>query len=302
MTGLLVVPNVSEGRDDPAIARLESAFTARADLLNRHSDPIHNRTVFTLAPHRDAAQVLIDGAAAAIDEIKIGVHEGEHPRIGALDVAPVVWLDPAARERARGAAVAAAEGIAALGIPVFIYGELATEPERWERSYFRRGGPDELARRLAAGELTPDHGPAQLHPTAGATLVAARPPLAAFNLRLDGASLADVQAIAASLRESGGGLSGVRAIGLAFGDSTQVSTNVEDPTAVPLAAVVRAAAALAAGHDARIVDAEIVGLVPQAALDGFPVELPIPGFDPARGIIEKLDLTANGADEEEAQA
>ena len=287
MTELLVVPNVSEGRDSAVTVRLATAFSAHAHLLDTHSDEFHNRTVFTLAPAGEAARVLIDGAAAARDAITMEGHEGMHPCVGALDVAPVVWLDPSARERARTEALAAAAGIGALGIPVFFYGELATAEERRERAFFRRGGLAELRRRMGSGELTPDLGPAAPHPSAGATLVTARPPLAAFNLELDGASVAETQAIAASLRESGGGLPGVRAIGLSLGGRTQVSTNVHDPIAVPLAQVAARVAELAEATGARVAGAEIVGLVPRAALDGFPGELAMPQFDPARSVIEE---------------
>jgi glutamate formiminotransferase/glutamate formiminotransferase/formiminotetrahydrofolate cyclodeaminase len=141
---------------------------------------------------------------------------------------------------------------------------------------------------MASGELRPDFGPDEPHPTAGATLVGARPPLAAFNLELEGASVEETRAIAAELRESGGGPPGVRAIGLGLdAGRTQVSTNVHDPISVPLAKLVAAAARIAGRYGGRIVAAEIVGLVPRAALAGFPDDVPIPGFDPSRGVIEE---------------
>ena len=286
--GLLTVPNVSEGRDEAVIGRLAGAFAVDAALLDSHSDAIHNRTVFTLAPTAgDPLPALASGARTAIEALDLSEHRGEHPRIGALDVAPVVWLDEAGRDAAREQARRAAEAIAALGVPVFLYGELASAPERRERAFFRRGGLDALRTRMAAGELRPDLGPDALHPTAGATLVTARPPLAAFNLILEGAALAAAREVAARLRESGGGLPGVRAIGLQFGDHTQVSTNVHDPISVPLAEVVDRVGELAADHGARVAEAEIVGLVPRAALAGFPADLPLGEFDPKRGVIEE---------------
>jgi len=199
----------------------------------------------------------------------------------------VVWLEETQREEARLQALGAAEGIGALGVPVFLYGALATDPERAERAFFRRGGLPELRRRMEAGELVPDLGPATAHPTAGATLVTARPPLAAFNLELEGASLEDARSVAARLRESGGGPPGVRAIALPLRDRMQISTNVHDPIAVPLAQVVARTAELAAEVGSRLVAAEIIGLVPRAALHGFPRELPITGFDPATVVIEE---------------
>ena len=124
---------------------------------------------------------------------------------------------------------------------MFLYGELASHRSRGERAFFRAGGLVELRRRLDSGELRPDFGPAELHPSAGATLVTARPPLAAFNIELEGAEIETTREIANLLRESGGGLSGVRALGIDLGGGrTQVSTNVHDPIAVPLAQVIRA--------------------------------------------------------------
>jgi glutamate formiminotransferase / 5-formyltetrahydrofolate cyclo-ligase len=199
----------------------------------------------------------------------------------------VVWLTQDDRDVARDQAQRAADAIAGLGVPVFLYGELASAPERRERAFFRSGGLDALRTRMEAGELRPDRGPDAPHQTAGATLVTARPPLAAFNLELEGAALAAARAIAADLREAGGGLRGVRAIGLELGGRTQVSTNVHDPVSVPLAEVVARVAELAADHGARIVQAEIVGLVPRAALEGFPRDISLGEFDPARGVIEE---------------
>lgn len=288
VSGLLTVPNVSEGRDPALIGRLAGAFAVDAVLLDAHSDEVHNRTVFTLAPTAgDVVPALAAGARTAIEALNLSAHRGEHPRIGALDVAPVVWLTPESREAARDQARRAAEAIGTLGVPVFLYGDLATDPERQERAFFRSGGLDALGTRMESGELRPDRGPGAPHPTAGATLVTARPPLAAFNLELEGASLAAAREIAAVLRESGGGIPGVRAIGLEFGERTQVSTNVHDPVSVPLAEVVARTAALAARHGARVVEAEIVGLVPRAALDGFPADLRLGDFDPKRGVIEE---------------
>ena len=285
---LLSVPNVSEGRDAGLIAALERAFSEGVSLLDRHSDADHNRTVFTLAGEAVALrEALARGAAAAIESIDMGEHEGAHPAIGALDVCPFVWLDAGDRVAAEAAAAEAAGEIGALGVPVFFYGALATGPDHVERAYFRNGGLTELWLRMEGGELSPDRGPGLPHRTAGATLVTARPPLAAFNVELDGADLDTARSVAAGLRESGGGLSGVRAIGLPLASGrTQVSTNVHDPVAVPLGEVVERARALAASLGARPVEAELIGLVPEAALAGYPDDVPIRGLDPARQTIE----------------
>jgi glutamate formiminotransferase len=285
---LLAVPNVSEGDDAARIAALEDAFSRNATLLDRHSDADHDRTVFTLAagatPLRDA---LLSGAEQAVETISMTAYEGLHPAIGALDVCPVVWLDPADRAAARTEAIELAMQIGGLGVPVFLYGELAAGPERAERAYFRTGGLAELWLRMEGGGLRPDYGPATPHRTAGATLVTARPPLAAFNVELDSGDVELARAVAAGLRESGGGLSGVRAIGLALSNGrTQVSTNVHDPLAVPLAEVVEKIRALAAPLGAKPIESELIGLVPRAALAGYPADVPIRGFDPATQTIE----------------
>jgi glutamate formiminotransferase len=285
---LLAVPNLSEGRDGAKIEALQRAFTHGASLLDRHSDADHDRTVFTLAgtgsPLRDA---LIFGAKQALETIEMTAYDGLHPAVGALDVCPLVWLDPGQRQAARSEAVELAEQIGGLGLPVFLYGELASRPEHAERAYFRNGGLAELWLRMEGGGLHADFGPDLPHPTAGVTLVTARPPLAAFNVELDSTDVELARSVAAGLRESGGGLPGVRAIGLALSSGlTQVSTNVHDPFAVPLGAVVERVRELALPLGASPVEAEVVGLVPQAALVGYPSDVPIRDFDPDKQTIE----------------
>jgi glutamate formiminotransferase len=288
MPPLLAVPNISEGSDPERLARLEQAFSQGVTLLDRHSDADHGRTVFTLAgADEPLVEALAAGAEEALETVAMDRYRGAHPAIGALDVCPVVWFDPADREAARVEAVAAATQIGGLGIPVFLYGELARDPGRAERAYFRNGGLGELWLRMESGELRPDFGPDLPHPTAGATLVTARPPLAAFNVELDSGDVEVARAVAAGLRESGGGLPGVRAIGLLLsGGRAQVSTNVHDPLAVPLGEVVERVRALAAPLGARPVEAELVGLIPRAALAGYPADVPMRGFDPHRHTIE----------------
>ncbi|HEY7255563.1 MAG TPA: hypothetical protein VH476_02670 [Solirubrobacterales bacterium] len=285
---LLSVPNVSEGRDEARIASIEKALSAGVTLLDRHSDADHNRTVLTLAGESGALEnALAAGAGAAIESIDMSTHEGRHPAIGALDVCPVVWVDEGDREAAAAVAIEVAARIGALGVPVFLYGELATAPDRAERAYFRNGGLPELWLRMESGELRPDAGPDLPHRTAGATLVTARPPLAAFNVELDSGDVEVAKAVAAGLRESGGGPVGVRAIGLRLSSGrTQVSTNVHDPLGVPLGEVVGLVRELAAPLGARPLEAELIGLVPEAALSGYPEGVPIRSFDPARQTIE----------------
>ena len=164
-----------------------------------------------------------------------------------------------------------------------LYGQLATHPDRRERAWLRRGGWRALADRIEAGEVRPDFGPRRAHPTGGTILATARPPLVAFNLDLVEDDLDLARDVAARIRESGGGLEGVRAIGLrlAARGRVQVSTNVHDHNATPLAAVVEAVR-----RHAEVSEAELVGLAPAAAFDGFPEDVALRGFSPDRHLIE----------------
>ncbi|HEU4973691.1 MAG TPA: hypothetical protein VFT50_01275 [Baekduia sp.] len=272
---LLAVPNISEGRDPAVVAAVGDAYRAGgAHLLDTHADPDHHRAVHTLAaaPGRMAG-ALVAGAHQAVARIDLRTARGVHPHVGALDVAPVVYLDAARRGAACAEALVLAEWLGEeVGLPVFLYGLLGAGRTRAE---LRRGGRRRLAERVAAGELRPDFGPARLHPTAGAVLVAARPPLIAFNIELaPPATVADARAIAAAIRDGGvDGLLGVRALGLelaAQGGVAQVSTNVEDHRAVPLARVVEAVA-----RRAPIARCELVGLAPEAAFAGFPPDVEV---------------------------
>ncbi len=334
---LLAVPNVSEGRDARALDAIAAAFAdgPATRLLDRHTDPDHHRTVLTVAGAPGSlARALVAGAATVSQLVEVmrdaaavtqpaqpvpsDRPRGEHPHVGALDVVPIVYLDPALRGAACAEALVVADLIGTqLQIPVFLYGQLAGGRTR---AQLRRGGPAGLRARIAAGEQRPDFGPATLHPRAGATLVAAREPLVAFNLELaPPATVADARRIAALIREGGPeGLPGLRAIGVALrsrrapatpnasseppAGSTpkqpshnprvespgldaqhiaQVSLNVERPLEVPLAAVVEAVR-----RHAPVAAAELVGLAPAAALQGFPTDVPLPAFDPKRHVIE----------------
>jgi glutamate formiminotransferase len=273
---LLAVPNVSEGRDAAVLDAIGAAFTgAGARVLHRSADPDHHRAVFTLAgaPGR-LADAVAAGAAVAIDRIDVTRHSGEHPRVGALDVAPIVYLEPADRGAACAEALILAQRLGDLGVPVLLYGALGGGRTRAE---LRRGGAAELARRLEAGELAPDAGPPRAHPTAGVALVAARAPLAAFNVEV-AATLAQARAIAAAIREGGAeGLPGVRALGLELGRAgvVQISTNVEDLAATTPADVVAAVA-----RHAPVTRAELIAPAPRAAYaglgDGVALDAPPP--------------------------
>jgi glutamate formiminotransferase len=286
---LLGVPNFSEGASERVIGALEATLARYAEVLNVHSDALHNRSVFTVAAEpAELARALLAGAEHAIALIDMRRHQGLHPHVGALDVCPAVWPLEEGREAAREVALEVAEGIGKLGIPVFLYGELAADPDRRERAHFRRGGLPELIRRMAEEGLEPDFGPGAPHPSAGATLVTARHPLVAYNLELDTPDLEVARAIAAELRESGGGPTGVRAIGLPWSEGrTQISINVTDPQEVSLARVAREAGKLARERGARVVEAELVGLAPEEALRGYQDGPPIRDFDPDTHLIER---------------
>ena len=286
---LLAVPNVSEGSDGERLRHLGNSFGRGAKILDRHSDADHGRTVFTLAgAPGPLTEALVAGAEEALELIDMSTYRGAHPAIGALDVCPVVWWRREDRDAARTEAVALAAQIGGLGVPVFLYGELARGAGRAERAHFRNGGLPELWSRMEGGELIADFGPRVPHRRGGATLVTARPPLAAFNVELDSADIEVARVVAAGLREAGGGPAGVRAIGIMLSSGrAQVSTNVHDPLAVPLVDVVERIRDLAAPLNVRPIEAELVGLVPEAALAGYPGDVPMRGFDPALHLIER---------------
>jgi glutamate formiminotransferase len=286
---LLAVPNVSEGRDFAALDRLQEALGQEVILLDRHTDIDHHRAVFTIAGSAADIELALTGLAGAVTrEIDMTAWQGIHPAIGSLDVCPVVWTAEEDRERAAETARRVAGNVAALDIPVFFYGDLATSEERAERAFFRQGGLDTLWERMTSGELEPDLGPGRPHPSAGGWLITARPPLAAFNVELETGEVNIAREVAAEIRESAGGLPGLRALGLMLSTGrAQVSMNVHDPVNVPLAEVVEAVRDAAARHGTVPVEAELIGLIPEAAIAGYPADVPIRDFDPAFHVIER---------------
>jgi len=281
---LEAVPNFSEGRDRATIEALAAALSEHAELLDVHSDPDHNRSVFTLVGEdKRLEDALVAGVACAKERIDLRTHVGAHPRIGAADVVPVVPLRPEQMRRAARVARLVGKRLAAeLGLTVFFYGEIG---DGRGPAFFRRGGPEELQRRLDAGELKPAYGPPWLDERAGAVLVGARRPLIAFNVNLRGATVEVAQEIAATVRESGGGYPGVRALGLDLPSAgrVQVSMNVEDHEAAALHELVARIGAEAEARGAGIEASELVGLMPAAAaLAAAGALLRIDGFDPSR--------------------
>ena len=279
------VPNVSEGREEGSLAGLRQALSAPARLLDVHVDPDHHRSVFTLVGNgQDLVETLARGIARAVALIDLGHHRGAHPRVGAVDVVPIVPLRPEDEAAAREAALALAERLAAeLGLPVFFYGRL-TEDGR-EPAFFRRGGPEELQRRLDEGELAPDRGPARLHPTAGAVILGVRRPLIAFNVNLRSRDVEVAREIARAVRERDGGFPGVRALGLDLprAGAVQVSMNVTDWEASALHEIVARIVREASARGVDVLGSELVGLMPAgAAVAAAGSLLRIAGFDSSR--------------------
>jgi glutamate formiminotransferase len=277
---LEAVPNFSEGRDEGVVDALRGALSSPARLLDVHVDPDHHRSVFTLVGEPDElVETLLAGIACARARIDLRLHDGAHPRIGAADVVPIVPIKAGDLERAKEVAGVLARRVGEeLSLPVFLYGELA--PGRGP-AFFRRGGLDELQRRIDGGELAPDFGPKRLDARAGAVIVGARRPLIAFNVNLRG-ELAAAKAVAAIVRESGGGFPGVRALGLDLPRAgvVQVSMNVEDWEAAALHEILARIEEQAAAHGAEVVGSELVGLMPAgAAAAAAGALLRIDGFD-----------------------
>jgi glutamate formiminotransferase len=272
------VPNFSEGRDRATVDAIGDALSSRARVLDVHADADHNRSVFTLVgSEEELSDALVAGIAVAVDRIDLREHEGAHPRIGAADVVPFVPLAPGDMERARRAAAVVGERIGReLGLPVFVY----APPERGP-AYYRRGGAVGLQQRVDDGELAPDFGPNRLHESAGGVILGARRPLIAFNVNLRG-DVAVARAIAAVVREKGGGFPGVRALGLDLPRAglVQVSMNVEDWEASALHEIVARIEEEARARGAEVAGSELVGLMPAgAAAAAAGAMLRIDGFD-----------------------
>ena len=278
------VPNFSEGRDPATIDALAAALqSGGARLLDVHSDADHHRSVFTLVgTAQELVESLVAGIACAAERIDLRRHEGAHPRIGAADVVPLVPLAKEDEGRAREAALELGRRVGEeLELPVFIYGQLG---EGRGPAFFRRGGTDELQRRVDAGEVEQAFGPSRLSERAGGVLVGMRRPLIAFNVNLRG-SVEAARAVAAVVRETGGGFHGVRALGLDLPSAglVQVSMNVEDWEAAALHEIVARVEQEAANRGAQVAGSELVGLMPAgAAAAAAGAALRIDGFDASR--------------------
>jgi glutamate formiminotransferase len=266
------VPNVSEGRRLDVVEHLASAITSipEVHLLDRTSDASHNRSVFTLAgPAGPVADALDRLVGAAIDEIDMTTHHGEHPRIGAVDVIPFVPLGETTMDEAVAMARGFGRRIAeAHDLPVYLYAAAAMRPERVKLADVRRGQYEGLRAEISQRGREPDFGPARMHPTVGAVAVGARPFLIAYNINLDSPDKDLAVRIARRVRESGGGLPKVQGNGFFIEelDRAQVSMNILDFRTTPLWQVWETVRAEAAEDEVELAESEMIGLAPLAAL------------------------------------
>jgi glutamate formiminotransferase len=289
------IPNVSEGRRPDVIERLADAIRATPGvrLLDYSSDPSHNRSVYTLVGDADgvmrATLALFEQAVEAID---LRIHRGEHPRLGAVDVVPFVPIEGITMAEcvvlAREVGAAVAERF---GVPVFLYEEASANPARKNLEDIRRGEFEGLAAKMGNAEWTPDFGPAVPHPSAGASVIGARMPLIAYNINLDTNRLDVAKKIAAAIRHSSGGLRYVKAAGFMLEDRgiAQVSMNLTNYEKTPIFRVFEIVKREAARYGVSILESEIVGLVPSAALTAAAeFYLQIERFGPEQVLENKL--------------
>ena len=270
------VPNVSEGRRLDVLERLVTAITTvpEVHLLDRTSDASHNRSVFTLAGPAAAVSAALDGlVGAAIREIDMDEHWGEHPRIGAVDVIPFVPLADTTMDEAIEIARAFGTRIAEThDLPVYLYAQAARRGDRIKLADVRRGQYEGLKAEIGQNGREPDLGPARMHPSAGAVAVGARPFLIAYNINLASQDVELAKRIARRVRESGGGLPRVQANGFEVREPerghplrAQVSMNVLDFTVTPLWLVWDTVRALAAEDGVEVAESELIGLAPLAS-------------------------------------
>jgi glutamate formiminotransferase len=289
------IPNVSEGRRSDVIETIAAAIRAvpGVRLLDHSSDPSHNRSVFTMAgaaePIKAAVLAMYGQAIPAID---LRTHTGEHPRLGAIDVVPFVPIEGVTME----ACVALAKDVAAevastFGVPVYLYEEASADPSRRNLEDIRRGEFEGLAAKMASKGWAPDFGPAAPHPSAGASVIGARMPLIAYNINLNTDRLDVAKKIAAAIRHSSGGFRYVKAAGFELKDRgiVQVSMNLTNYEKTPIFRVFETVKREAARHGVAVLESEIVGLVPSAALTAAAeFYLQIAGFNADQVLENKL--------------
>ena len=287
------VPNFSEGRDPTTLDRLERAVrTSGAAVLDRHSDHDHNRSVLTFAADLAViADAVMAAAEEAVRSIDLNSHTGTHPRIGALDVVPIVALEGTPWAACVRLARSIGERLwRELGVPVYFYGQAAVRKERQRLETVRKLGFERLAKFVRRGTHLPDIGGPELHASAGACCVGVRPPLVAYNIVLDCRDAEPAKRIASRIRASAGGLPGVKALGMYLESAqvAQVSINVTRPDLAPLPLVFDEVSRHAAALGVGVVGSELVGLVPRAALGPDPGHLQIIGFHDGMVLEERL--------------
>jgi glutamate formiminotransferase / 5-formyltetrahydrofolate cyclo-ligase len=263
------VPNFSEGKDAAKISRITEAVRAVSGvrILGLHSNPDHNRSVLTFAGGEDSVfggAIALAKACAA--ELDLASQSGEHPRMGVLDVLPFVPLEGATMDDAVRLAHRAGETLGSLGFPVYLYGSAASTQHRRSLPDIRRGGYEDVSSRLDDPLWKPDFGPRTLDPHIGAVAVGARPFLIAFNAYLNADDVEVARTVARKIRESGGGLPAVRALGLSIGGKAQVSMNLTDLEQTSLPVALEAVRSAAAGLGASVESTELVGLAPLEAV------------------------------------
>ena len=281
------VPNVSEGRDPARLRRLRAVLAGvpGVELANLHADPDHHRSVFTFLGGPEAvAMAALALADAVVAEVDMRTHHGIHPRVGALDVLPFVPLAGMTTAEAVALAHQVGRALAARhALPVYYYGHAARRPERRRLRELRHGEYEGLPERLKTEEGRPDDGPARFDARAGATLIGARDVLVAYNVWLATDDLIAARAIARSVRESGGGLPAVQALGLPLASRgcVQVSMNLVDHRVTPIPAAFDRVSVEAHRRGVAIERAELVGLAPRAAFAGRePASVGLEAFRP----------------------
>jgi glutamate formiminotransferase / 5-formyltetrahydrofolate cyclo-ligase len=289
------VPNISEGRRTDLVERIVARVrqVPGVRVLDYSSDASHNRSVLTLAgdaaPLRQAVLALFD---AVIPEIDLRKHSGEHPRLGAVDVVPFIPIEGATMDQCVALAKETAAEVARVHkVPVYLYEEASTNAARKNLEDIRRGEFEGLAAKMASDGWAPDYGPATPHPSAGATVIGARMPLIAYNINLATDRLDVAKKIAAAVRHSSGGFRYVKAMGVKLEDRgiVQVSMNLTNYEKTPMFRVFEAVKAEAARYGVNILESEIIGLVPAAALHGSAEHfLQISSFSRAQVLEEKL--------------
>jgi glutamate formiminotransferase len=292
------IPNVSEGRRPEVVEAIAAAIRAvpGVRLLDHSSDASHNRSVFTMAGDAESVKTAVLAMyERAVPAIDLRTHKGEHPRVGALDVVPFVPIEGVTME----ACVALAKDVgtevaARFGVPVYLYEEASTNPARKNLEDIRRGEFEGLAAKMASTGWAPDFGPAAPHPSAGASVIGARMPLIAYNINLNTDRVDVAKKIAAAIRHSSGGFRYVKAAGFKLEDRgiVQVSMNLTNYEKTPIFRVFEAVKREAERYGVTILESEIVGLIPSAALNATAeYYLQIAAFSPDQILENKLRTT-----------